>query len=111
MGLFGKMFAVVVQILNNSAARGLAMKYFVKAVVITLVPLACLMGVNFVLGALVEWIIGKVDGVSVSNFSAVQLTGMAAYLYVQLGLDVALGAILAGFSTKFVLRSIPFIKL
>lgn len=111
MGLFGKIGALIAQVLNNEAARGLAMKYFLKTLIITLVPLACLMAVNLILGEIISWIIGKVDGVSVSNFSAVQLSGMAAYLYVQLGLDVALGAILAGFSTKFVLRSIPFIKL
>jgi len=111
MGILGKIGALVVQFVNNGAARTLAMKYFLKAVIVILVPLACLMGVNFVLGAIIEWVITKVDAVSVSNFSTVQLTGLAAYLYVEMGLDVALAAILAGFSTKFVLRSIPFIKL
>lgn len=111
MSLIARIGALIVQVLNNGAARGLAMKLFLKGLIITVIPLAILTAINLVMGTMIDWIITKVDAVSVSEFTATQLTGIGAYLFAELGLNTACSAILSGLSIKMVLRSIPFLKL
>jgi hypothetical protein len=103
---------MLVQFINNSAVRGLAMKYFLKGLIMVVVPLAIMSGLNVLLDTIIDFVISKVDVIDVGGMTtSYQLTGMAAYMYVELGLDTAMAAVLSGFSVKFCLRSIPFLHL
>lgn len=102
---------LVSQGLANSALRLLALKVFLRLLILMVVPLAILMGFNLILTELVTFVIGKLNTVQVGNFSGYSITGIGAYLYAELGLDVAFGAVLGAYGTKLLLRSIPFLRL
>lgn len=102
---------LIVQALGNSALRAVAMKYFLRALIMMVVPLAIMTGLNMFVGTVIDWVILKIDAQTIASGGGFSLPGMAIYLYAQLGLDVALSAIVGAYGTKFVLRSIPFIRL
>lgn len=111
MGLIGKLGAVLVTFLTNANVRILAFKYFIRGLIMALVPLVILMSFNLIFGIFIDWIVAKVDAQNINSFNTYTLAGLGAYIWFQIGMDVALGIILSAFSIKLVLRSIPFIRL
>lgn len=112
MTIFAKIGALLVGLAGNSAVRGLAMKYFLKAIIITVVPLAVMIAFNLVLETLIGWVIERIAEVDTSGVpTTVTLSGTAGWLFCELGLDVAFGAILSAASVRMLLRSIPFLHL
>lgn len=111
MGLIGKMAALVVGFITNANLRILAFKYFIRGLIVALVPLVVLLSFNLIFGIFIDWIVAKVDAQTLGQFTAYTFAGVGAYIWFELGLDVALGIILSAFTVKMVLRSIPFIRL
>lgn len=97
--------------LANQALRMLALKVFLRLLLIMVVPLVILMGFNLILGELVSFVVNRLADVNVGQFSGYSITGIGAYLYAELGLDIAMGAVLGAMGTKLLLRSIPFLRL
>jgi hypothetical protein len=101
---------LVMQVLGNAAIRGLAMKYFLKGLIMLAIPVAIFAGLNMFMGAIVDWSIEKMAVTDAPTMSS-QLPGLAVYLWVTLGLDVMLSVMVGAWSTKMVIRSIPFLRL
>lgn len=97
-------------LLNNTAIRLLAFKYFIKAVIIVAIPLAILMGINMFMNEVIEWTVTQIGAVNVGDITTYQITGIAFYLVNALGLDTAMGAIISALSIKFTLKCIPFLR-
>lgn len=97
--------------LATAAARALAMKIFLRLLLITLVPLLTLMAFNTILGVIVDYVITEVDAVNAGTTTGFNFPAVFLFLYTSIGLDVAIGALVGALSTKLLLRSIPFVRL
>jgi hypothetical protein len=111
MGLFGKLGALIVGLIGNAQIRILAFKYFIRGLIMALVPLVILLSFNIIFGVLIDWIVAKVDAQTLGTFTAYTFAGLGAYIWFQIGMDVVLGIILSAFTVKMALRAIPFVRL
>jgi len=110
MGLFGKVGAFLVALFGNLTVRTLALKIFLKLLIYTALPVVIMVAFNLIFGQLVDWISIRISEVSVGSLGSANLTGLAAYFYYELGVDIAFGAIVSACAIKLTLRSIPFLR-
>ena len=112
MTLFAKIGALLTTLLSSSAVRAVAFKYFIKAVILVAIPLAVFMSVNLVFGTIIEWVVEKIAELDTSSIPiSYQISGLAGWFFVELGLDTALSIILSAAGIRMALRSIPFLNL
>lgn len=112
MTIFAKLAAFVTTILGSGAARAVAMKLFLKALIIAVIPMVIFMSFNLIFGTIIDWTIEKIasfDGGSIPT--TYQFTGLAGWFFVELGLDVVLNMIVSAACIRMTLRSIPFVNL
>lgn len=108
----GALVALFAQGLANQALRGLALKIFLKMLLMTIVPLVILMGFNEILSVVTDYVGGRMDAINPGDgISVAGITGIGAYIFAQLGLQQALSVVIGAFATKLLLRSIPFVRL
>ena len=103
--------ALFAQGIVSEAGRMLAMKIFLRAMLILLVPVLAMLAFNAVLGTVVNYVISEVNAVNPDGTTPVNFSGMFLYLYAALGVDVFVSACVGALSTKMLLRSIPFVHL
>lgn len=112
MGFLAKIAGMVTALMSSGAVRAVAMKYFIKAVIIAIVPLAVFLAFNTVFGTIIEWVIEKMaefDGGEIPT--TYQLSGLAGWFFVELGLDQVLSILVSAAGIRMALRSIPFLHL
>lgn len=111
MGFIGRLVQVLTGLLNNTATRVFLLKMFIKMAIVGVVPFVVFMAFNEVFKTFVEFQVQAVNDVNVSSGGTVlQLAGLGAYLYNELGLNVGVSMIVSAYGIVLMLRSIPFLR-
>jgi len=110
MGLFGKVGAFLVSLFGNLTVRTLALNIFLKVLIYTAFPVVIMTAFNLIFGQIVDWISIKISEVNVGTLGSASLTGLSAYFYYELGIDIAFSSIVSACAIKLTLRSIPFLR-
>lgn len=105
--IVASIYNALLAILNSRVAQNLAMKYFIKAMLLVLIPFCLLKGFNYILAQVVAYQVAEMQNITdpTTGVTTAQLTGLATYLFVQLGLNIALSSIASALSFKFIVRS------
>lgn len=103
--------ALFVYLLTNVGLRTLAFKYFLKGLIFIFVPLAIFAGFNLVLSAVLSYVQSQLESISLTGFSGYSMTGVAAYLYTELGLNIGFPMVVSSYAIRFTMRCIPFLHL
>jgi hypothetical protein len=109
--MWAMLSGVLAQGLLSSAARMLALKVFMRALLILIIPLLTLMAFNSLYGVLVDYVVEEINNIDVGNAGGYSFPGMFLYIYGAVGLDSAIIILFSALSTKLLLRSIPFVRL
>jgi len=98
--------------LSSGAVRAVAMKYFLKALLVAIIPLAVFLAFNTIFGTIIGWVVEKIaefDGGTIPT--TYQISGLAGWFFVELGLDQALSILVSAAGIRMALKSIPFLNL
>lgn len=106
-GVIAAIYNTLLAVLNSRIAQNLAMKWFLKGLLLVLIPYCMLKGFNYILSQVVEYQVSQMQSISnpTGGVTAVQMSGLASYLFVQLGLNVALSSIASALSFKWIIRA------
>jgi len=103
--------AFITSVVSSVFARELLMKIFLRGIIMAAVPVAILIGFNFVLKIMIDTVTAALNNQNVGDLTVVNLSGLGLYLCQELGVVQAVYMIVAAFGVKLALRSIPFVKL
>lgn len=100
-------YNALLALLNSRIAQNLAMKWFIKGLLLLLIPYCMLKGFNYILAELVAYQVSEMESISnpTGGITAIQMTGLASYLFVQLGLNIAISSIASALAFKWIIRA------
>lgn len=108
------LISLVSRVVASSAVRTTIMMQFAKILIVVGIPLSLAIAFNNITRAIMSFALSKVDDAQ-SSLSGVDilynLQGIAAYLYLQLGLDACIQLLITVVVTKYLLRFVPFVRL
>lgn len=100
-------YNALLAVLNSGIARSLAMKIFIKAMLLILIPYLLMKGFNNILQMAVEYQVAEMQSITnpTSGISSMQMTGLASYLFVQCGCNVAISSIVSALSFRWIIHA------
>ena len=105
--VIASIYNALLAVLNSGIARSFAMKVFIKALLIVLIPYLMMKGFNHILQMTVEYQIAEMNNIynPASGITGMQMTGLASYLFIQCGCNIAIGSIVSALSFRWVIRA------
>lgn len=109
---FAKIFSLFATMFTWQVAKTAMWKMFVFLAVGAIVPWVTYIAINAGLGVFAEWLVEKVAAINVDGGvpTPYLISGTAAYLFNQLGLDIAFSMIISAVSARIAVRSTPFLR-
>lgn len=111
MGLIARLVQVLTGLLNNQATRLWMAKVFLKSLLVIIVPYAVFLSFNMIFREFVSWQVEQMNAMQVGiGGTAIQLSGMAAYLYHELGLGIGISMLVSTYCLLIAAKSIPGLR-
>lgn len=109
--MIARIVQICIGLLNNQATRLFLMKVFIKTIIVVVVPYAVFIAFNELFRSFVDFQVNTLSNLDVEyGGTAIQLSGLGAYLWNQLGIGVGLSMLVSAHGIVLMGKSIPFLR-